>query len=1408
MKWTKSQELAIVSRGRDILVSAAAGSGKTAVLTERVVRLVTDVENPVDIDTLVIVTFTKAAAHEMRARIQKRLAELAGTADDVVRDRVERQQLLLDSTHISTIHSFCTELLRTNFSQLDLNADFIVADDREMELLLGICIERVLEERYGDSDNEDFLQLVEAISTEKSEGILRASVKKLYNFARNHAFYNEWLDAELMSIAGATNSTLTASIWYVQLIKPRLLEILAYCHTLCDDMEALCVQHGGDMPDLYKKNIENCRTVVTNLTQLVSADDWGGLCNLLDTKGLFDRLATKGKKEIDPEYIDSFKGLRDELKKLVTEDIKGLVYITEEQYRSDLLTVSALTTELFGLVKRVDTAFTKAKRIRRRVDFQDLEQLALSLMYTDRQNLAGVSSVAKTIASGIKEIMVDEYQDTNDAQEKLFLAITDKNLFMVGDVKQSIYRFREAKPENFLEKRQSFTPVTELEGADSVTGLRIDLSENFRTHSAITGFINYTCKELFSESIGEMELQDGDMLVPSGSFSDNCHSGVELLLSVDKECDPAKMVAKRIAELLSSGMQIDYVSADGTVAQRSISPSDICVLMRARTHMQEYADALAELNIPAFSDSRDGFITTLEIYPIVCLIKLIVNPTLDFEMYSVLKSYLYGMSDTELAKIFNTTPKNPLQSLARCEIEGTKRFLEDIDKLKALLLRPSATQCIEYYNSLTNCDADMGELFAELRSMGDSLHGFLEYYQGLESIAKCEYSKSAVTELANVLKNDIDGKGAEVAQLYDFAREKSAGRAVELICGYMGIAVPECIENSAELYDKISLTQLLKNENNVYAEQLAELPTKNENNVYAEQLAELPTYIVSYLACIADHSRTADIYAVLASELYGVDETELKSVLYAGTVSLYTTLAERYRSGERSVLTAFYECLTYLRAESAYKLPSEILRMLYELTGAEKSVMSLGNGRLRLQNLRLFIDYADGYGNDIQSLYNAICKIESMNIGDMRPAKPVEKSAVSIMTIHSSKGLEFPVVVVAELDSNFQVGSKGEGSAIVLNADYGVAFKLRENSGLTQHKTMGYVALELENRRAGLSEELRMLYVATTRAKQLLILSAKDRVNAKGSTKLEGVLKAPYRAAKLSPVRVSRASSMYAWLLDVFYVGTYTKNTTLDKEFSLKLKNGSTVEVKMIDSVAAASLAEDSTTATAENCEYTTEIAESLKYSYMPTEKPRDIKYSVSNLVAQNELESYYFSRKPSILSSFGHSPAERGTAVHRFLQYVDLEKMPSGIEQEISRLVARQFMSKAQAAMLSVDELHRFFTSRLGRRIISAQRVLREPRLMHRYSVDELSEIVGELTVESGGIILQGAADCVIFEDDKLVVIDYKTDRVQNVAELGERYENQLRIYGDILSRSYNTELKELIIYSIYMGEELSIKI
>lgn len=1169
-EWTPDQKNAIEARGGTLLVSAAAGSGKTAVLVERVVQRLLDPINGCDADRLLVVTFTKAAAAEMRERISAALsARLAARPDDA---RLLRQQMLLPCAAICTIDSFCNDLVRENFHRLDLAPDYKILDAGELTLLRSEAMDIAMEEFYQKGDPA-FTELLELVRKGRDDAELTETVSRLYDYTQAYPFPEEWIQhARALCRADLPEQE---NPWMAE-IRAYLAQALAFAQHTAQSARALLETE----PALCEKYAPAFDSDLNALTRVQAAltGGWDALCDALNAIS-FVRMPNAPREYANSPIKAAAKESRDRVKDTVKKMQESLCANAAEN-AEDMAYLAPLLNQLFDLTLRFSEEFTRLKRGRHAADFSDIEHMALSLLVERKGGTLCRSPLAQELSARYEEILVDEYQDTNEAQDLLFrmLSREDSNLFLVGDVKQSIYRFRQAMPEIFLHRRDRLPPY--------VRGnypARITLGRNFRSRKGVTGMVNFLFRQLMSRQLGEMEYTQEEALVPAAPYPErqdpNCE--IHLLDAGDKGDDSAavyeaRYIAAHINRLLREGLTVQ----DGGKA-RPARRKDFCILLRGvKGRANTYVQELARCGVPAWAELSGGFFDTTEIRTMLSLLRILDNPLQDVPVLGVLFSPIYGFTPDEAAALRETQRHMPLY---RC------------------------------------------------------------------------------------------------------------------------------------------LTQAAKQGNQKCA--------------------------------------------------------------------------------------AFLSQLSFLRRLSA-TLPAEaLLRRIYEETGYPALIQAMDGAQQRAANLQLLLSYAAKYEaaahQGLTGFIRFIDRLEEQQ-AQLSAASAVSESAdvVRVMSIHKSKGLEFPICILANCAGAFN--PSGRNQRLLLHAKLGAGLMRRDEGTLRLFSTLPHTAVRLASERSELSEELRVLYVALTRAREklLLVMTIKNPAQ-----KLSSLAASLGEQAAVSPFAVRSAKSYADWLLaaalrhpDAAALRALIPEREIPLlEADFPLRTSVCPAPPAIEETAALPTQELSPDLALEE-----EIRRRITYVYPYAALSRSVAKRAASSLGERELSfSMIGVSRPSFLEKEGLSPAERGTALHKFMQFSDYDRAHENPGAEVERLVQHGFLSEAEGKAVDQKRVSAFFQSALARRMLQSETLLREYKFTFFLPAGECDEgLPAEVANEQ--VLVQGIADCVFVENGRLVIVDYKTDRVSDEAALAGRYRAQLSVYRRALAECIGLPVGQTLLYSFHLGKEI----
>ncbi|MBQ7874629.1 MAG: helicase-exonuclease AddAB subunit AddA [Oscillospiraceae bacterium] len=1158
--WNEGQLAAITSFGGNILVSAAAGSGKTAVLVERVIRMLTDEHNPVDADRLLIVTFTRLAAAEMRSRINAKLSELS--AQNPKDLRLGRQLLLMERAHIGTIHSFCSEVVRENASTLGLMPDPSVSDEDEAADISASALEETIEKYYAEGSAE-FAELTETLGGGRNDSGLSDAVLELYRFISSLPHYEDWLSEKAAMYDPSI--PVGETVWG-KILLSHAHSVLSYHIKKAEQLAEKCDEEFLDkLAELCRKDI----SVLEGLLYYCELGRWDSFCAAV-AGAAFDRMPSK--HGADDYFKKYFQNTRDEYKNAVKKTLAKDFSVSEAEFREDIADLYPKINCLFDVTIDYARRFGELKREKRLIDYTDLEQLTLSVL-TERDEHGGYAptDIAKSISERFDYILIDECQDINKVQDTIFKNISrGDNLFFVGDVKQSIYRFRQAMPELFLEKRREW-PVLK----DGKYPATIILGKNYRSRKNIAGAVNYIFRQIMTAEAAEIEYDESEMLIPAAQFPEDgiCRNEVMLIESLrDSTKAEAEAVADRIYNMVLRGEPV----FDGKET-RPIRYSDICILFRAAKGKTEiFLSALRRRGISARSEKDKGFLSRPEVAAVIDVLKAVDNPLLDIPLAGAMLSEMFLFTPDELAEIRAESRKIPLYS-----------------------------------------------------------------------------------------------------------------------------SVKLAAENGSE--------------------------------------------------------KAANFISVLDS----------------------------------------------LRKAAAYERSDAVIERLYDLTAFPQVMRSCSEGKLKLANLRLLVKYAadreKAGAKGLSSFIRFITRLEERE-SDLKPSGSTGSgNCVRIMSVHGSKGLEFPVVFLCGTSKQFRTERSDQ---TMLHPDLGFACPRRDPETGARFTTVPQLALMHELRRYNLAEEMRILYVALTRPKERLIITCCQKDTEKYLAKLGADALCGER---LDPFTVSSARCESDWILtallrhpdaaDLRLLAGIDESAVVpdDTQWSFSTVGDVSVENREESS------AEEETAPVDEELYRILKERENWKYPFSASEKI-PAKAGVSSLTHQEMHRKMLFAAKPR---NGALSGADRGTALHTFMQFCDFAAAKANPKAETARLAEKRFISQKQAEVIDPLKVKAFFESDLYRRIENSPRVWRELRFLRGLSAAELGY---EGASDEDKITVQGVADCVFEENGKLIVVDYKTDFVEDIEELRERYAAQLNMYKKLLSESLGKEVVSAIIWSFRFGKELEV--
>lgn len=713
VNWTKEQKQAIYEKGSNILVAAAAGSGKTAVLVERIINKI--INEKIDIDKLLVVTFTNAAASEMRERvldaIYKKLEE------EPENENLQRQVTLLNKASICTIDSFCLEIVRNNFYELEnLSPNFRIADTTQIELLKQEIIEELFLEKY-EKEDKDFLKLINTYTSYKDDAPLKDLILKIYTYIQSNPFPQKWLEEkiEMFNLNNKLDQDFIETPWGKILLEEVQEELIDDISLLKEVQKKL--SYNSDL-DAFEKVILNDIDKLEFLSK--NLNNWDNAYEI--SKNL--NFVTWPRKKIDLNIKDESKDIRDDVKKKLKKVLDKILICNSKEANEDINNMYEILLKLKDIILEFEKRFSKAKMEKNIVDFNDIEHFALKILINSQDGKTiEETKVAKMYKQKYEEIAIDEYQDSNLVQEYILNSVSNKNnIFMVGDVKQSIYKFRQAMPELFLDKYNKYKTIEDKTKNDN---LKIQLFKNFRSKQNILDFTNIIFENIMSNNLGDIDYNKEEYLNLGASYEkinqdaktkiniinieENEESKDELNQDIDiKEDMPkdiekeieseiederiedieleARFVANKIKKLIDSKYQVWDKKQN---KYRDIKYKDIVILLRSTAKLAPiYEQEILNLKLPVFSDSSQEYLESTEIQTIMNLLKIIDNPMQDIPLVATLRSNIGKFTDDELIKIRLASKEDNFyicMQKAKVSADDNLRkkienFLENLDK--------------------------------------------------------------------------------------------------------------------------------------------------------------------------------------------------------------------------------------------------------------------------------------------------------------------------------------------------------------------------------------------------------------------------------------------------------------------------------------------------------------------------------------------------------------------------------------------------------------------------------------------------------------------------------------------------------------------------------------------------------
>ena len=1269
MKFTPEQQRVIELHNSNILVSAAAGSGKTAVLVERIIRMICDGEHPADIDRLLIVTFTNAAAAEMRERIAAGIA--ARLEADPGNEHIQKQSALLHNAQITTIDSFSLFLIRNHFNEIGLDPDFRVADEGEIKLLQQEVLAQLLEDAYAGNfvpeALEQFHACVEYFCPGGRESVLEQHILNLSRYAGSFPWPAEWLEERKNDYAADDLDALVRSD-YGQYLTERVKRTVEGCLEKLQEVKQLCELPDG--PYMYGELTDAEIEQLERLTDCKNLEEHAAKIPAVT----FARLPSKKDDSVDPAKRELAKAIRNSVKDTLSD-------LSESYFKTPL----ELAVEqgkacreplrmLLDLVLEFDRRLLAAKQERHLIDFSDMEHYALQILlkrekveetggtgtdHAETKYRIVPSDVAMEYRQYFQEILIDEYQDSNLVQEYLLSAISGEaeghyNRFMVGDVKQSIYKFRLARPELFLEKYDTYQETGDL--------CRIDLAKNFRSRIQVVDAVNGVFSRIMSREIGGIAYDDKAALYPGATYpaaEDPAYGSEALLIRKPEKGEREESgIGEQHAE--GAGVLVDYdnvrqlealaiaarikqlkgslkVMEKSTGELRPVRYSDMIILLRTTSGWdEEFKKILEQQGIPVYITSKTGYFGALEVQELLQFLRVLDNPRQDIPLFGVMQSVFGGFTQEEIAQI-------------RSGGEGHSR--------KRVTL-----------------------------------------YEALKEVAQ---SGRTVEEGEEISAGESAGEEAELSQKADTFLQR--------------------IGHYRDLTPFTSIRDLL------------------------QRILDDYDYLNYVTALPAGSKRRANVEMLL-------------------------TKASAF---EKTSYFGLFHFIRYMEQLEKYD-----------------------------------VDYGEADTLD-----------ENADV-------------VRIMSIHKSKGLEFPVVFVSGLSKRFNMQDANQ--SLIVDMDLGVAVDYVDSVRRIKNKTLRRAVLSAKMKEDNLAEELRVLYVALTRAREKLILTA---VLDKADEKWE--LAQMTGQERLTYLDFCEAGSYMDFLLPILpktgiAVKTLRTEDLAAEEIREQLRMGDRREELQRVADGEVLLPGDPE----EDERKLSKLRERFAYQYPhPGLQKLYTKTTVSELkiaamAEKDEAAFHTFEEKEVVpyIPAFRReqekvSGAVRGSAFHRVMELLDFtyvfvesglfEKCPGDYETYRKRLDAERLKKRLEeflqretvslrlteeyAKAVSLPKILNFLEQELAYRMWRAQ----EQGLLYREQPFVLGIDAKRLDPdlpEGEKVLIQGIIDVFFIEDGEIVLLDYKTDVIDSLEALWNRYNVQIQYYEEALTKLMQMPVKERILYSFYL--------
>ena len=1305
MKWTKDQQKIINARDNNILVSAAAGSGKTAVLVERIIQMLFDSKKPVNIDELLVCTFTNAAASQMKDKIAKAIEK---KIDENPENEFYVHQLnMIGQANILTIDSFCYKIVKEYFHVLGLDPGLQIAEETELVILRQRILENVIEKAY--ENNKDFSDFSSAYSADKNDNDIEEYIVRLYELSQSYSYPEVWLDRAAQSLKISSEKDFN-DLPYIGVF---ISEIRYQAEGIRETMEDM-LEHirRPDGPVHYEKAVVSDMNLIDSI---IAANTYERLSKI---ELVFEALGRPKKgQEYDTDMADEIKKARDKYKKNIAKILEPFSVPLNElikQYKKQEKLLSAFV----DVTKEFSRCFLQEKLNKGIVGFSDIEHFALELLCDgiDEDGDPIPSAIANELSDQFKEILIDEYQDSNYLQEDILKCVSRiskgcNNMFMVGDVKQSIYSFRMARPDLFIGKYNTYKMLGE-ETDNNASGYKILLKNNFRSRANVLYGINYIFNQIMRRELGGIEYGKDEELVPGKDYLASASDNIELLIGESKEYDYLEMADKKSAGIEGDNDQDnehlddEYIDVGSVELEASIVASrirslmgndgddrfvveygddhetrplqyrDIVILFRSPKGCQAiFSEILKSHNIPVKVQNENGYFDTVEILALMSLLNVIDNPFNDVEFVALLRGYFGGLSSEELAIL---------------------------------------------------------------------------------SLLKKEY-----------------------CALYDKAKDRGSG-----------------------YNNYYSFTAMLINNDSLFES-------------------------------LCDSSGTGDM----------ITDKEL----FINKLKRISELISKYHDMKK-VLSV-----------------SELITEIYYGTDYYYYVVAMPEGRDRCRNLSLLLEEARHFESvGCRTLFDFLQyskKLAEKGValgGD--PSVDDVEDAVRIMSVHKSKGLEFPVVFVSGTGKQFNLADTKK--SVILHPDYYINAKYVDVLKRYGHDTFGRLVMTSLITAESIAEELRILYVALTRAKEKLIITGVTsdalkliekykKVVSISDTKLDyNVIRNSENYLEMIVAAMMRNETFHKAAESIkprydkrgnIISGVYELKNIIDApdvRFTVRFFDYTTILVSRVETGKELGLERMDTIRAIEkmpalsikelnsrinyNYRYSAFVSERSKLSVTEikrryetdfkesydTDGERFLSYGTDDLKEEKHIVNTSRNNKylPGFISDTKPMDAAmKGTWMHKVMELVDFKKTDSldDVKRELERLYYDGHLPDETRTFIKPEKIYNMLCSELGKRMRTAA----NKRLLFK----EKKFITGVPVFDNGDtqrIVVQGIIDAYFKENEHLVLIDYKTDKIKDGQEqlLIERYNTQMRYYKDTLEQLTGLCVAEVYLYSFALDKEIKL--